>query len=147
MVRPIHVLNRLSVGGCIVGHQGAVALTVWSVLRETILNYVIFISLYRGQPIQQPKKWRNLGLSHVGPTPSLRFFKAIMAVYLFIMQHAPLFCLYGPSNTSVKKKLIVVVSYSAREDKDRSPVDPRLWTSEEHNTSGFGAKCRLRDFD
>ena len=35
---------------------GAVALTVGLLLRRTILNYVIFIGHYRGQPIQQPIK-------------------------------------------------------------------------------------------
>ena len=33
---------------------GAAALTIGSVLRGTILNYVIFNGHYRGQPIQQP---------------------------------------------------------------------------------------------
>ena len=37
-------------------HQGAVVLTGGSVLRGTILNYVIFIGHYRGQPIQQAIK-------------------------------------------------------------------------------------------
>ena len=36
--------------------QGAVAITVGSVLRGTILNYVICIGHYRGQRIQQPIK-------------------------------------------------------------------------------------------
>ena len=35
---------------------GAVALTVGAVLHGTILNYIIFIGHYRGQPIQQPIK-------------------------------------------------------------------------------------------
>ena len=48
--------------------QGAVSLTVGSVLRGTIVNDVIFIGQYRGQPIQRPiNTWRNLGLSYVGP--------------------------------------------------------------------------------
>ena len=35
-------------------HQGAAALTVGSVLRGTILNYVISIGHYHGAPIRQP---------------------------------------------------------------------------------------------
>ena len=38
--------------------QGAVALTVGSVLRGTILNDVICIGHYRGQRIQQPIEMR-----------------------------------------------------------------------------------------
>ena len=48
-------------------YQEAVALTVGSVLRGTIVNDVIFIGHRRGQSIhQQPIKRRHLGLSHVG---------------------------------------------------------------------------------
>ena len=35
---------------------GAVALAVGLILLGTMLNYIIFIGHYRGQPIQQPIK-------------------------------------------------------------------------------------------
>ena len=49
-------LHKTSPRAPIAGKQGAVALTIGSVLRGTILNYVIFIGRYRGQQIQQPIK-------------------------------------------------------------------------------------------
>ena len=48
--------QRLRVRSHSSANQGATALTVGSVLRGTIQNYVIFIGHYRGQPIQQPMK-------------------------------------------------------------------------------------------
>ena len=41
-------------------NQAAVELAVGSILRGTMLNYVIVIGHYRGQPIQQPIKMTSL---------------------------------------------------------------------------------------
>ena len=41
-------------------HQGGgVALTVGSIRRGTIVDYIIFIGYYCGQPIQQPIKMKS----------------------------------------------------------------------------------------
>ena len=50
---------------------GAVALTVRSVLRGTILNYAIFIGHYRGQPIQEPIKTTSFRIVPRGTDPTV----------------------------------------------------------------------------
>ena len=55
-------------------HRWALGLTVGSVIRGTILNYIIFIGHYRGQPIQQAIK-----MSHERPI-------------LTLVQRAPVSC-------------------------------------------------------